>query len=102
MSIFDSVMGNMSSFSDAASTIFDAAGLGKPSKASTSDSLSSSNRMFDALRAGQMSLPYSQGSEFKAAKTKAAEQVDPESINQAWLRRLSRYSEIAQETGVKR
>lgn len=91
MSIFDSVMGVIQPFSTAVSAITAVTGMGKPKSADFS--VDSASSMMRSISAGQMSNPYSL--DFKASKSKPAEQVDAEAINQAWLRRLQRYTEIS-------
>ncbi len=97
MSIFDSIMGDMSSFSDALLSV-GANEVEKSTKPSKNTSETSSLYAANLLSRGQMSLPYRQGDEFVASKSKPAEQTDPETINQQWLRRLNRYAEIATPT----
>ncbi len=105
MSIFDDVIGSASSFADAA---FSAAGLGSDSSKSSSEAyykestqISRENRILNLLQSGKMQMPYRQGDEFVASKSKPADQVDSESVNQQWLQRLSRYASIPQVQGAK-
>ncbi len=103
MSIFDSVIGDTQSFSDALLSV----GEGAVSSATSTSSDSAANSEYRALRLqnmldrGQMSNPYQQGREFTASKSKPTEQVDSENINQQWLQRLNRYSSIPQVQGAR-
>lgn len=104
MSIFDSIINSVSSLGDSLDG-FDwigAAGTAlKGSGKSSDDSMSNSYSMLALSKKlyQNTDMPYSTNG-MKASKSQPLASVDPDEIQNAWLRRLGRYSQITNDANV--
>lgn len=103
MSIFDSIVGSLSSFGDAIaqnapqslSAAYSKSGETAAAKAYYQENSQAGreSRILNMLRMGDTSQPYPSYS-FRAGQSQPAPTANPDEINQQWLQRLSRYSQM--------
>lgn len=110
MSIFDSIINDVSSLGDSLGglSFSDIAGAGLKAASSKKGDDAATVAETNMLTLESMDRKSKSGIQtfgqpygvtgFKASKTEPVGSVDPEVINQAWLRRLDRYRQIAGET----
>lgn len=103
MSIFDSIVGSLSSFGDALSTDFNLKNglkstsygnqIANASGEQGTNALYRSMLLESRLSMGRTEQPYPAYS-FRAGQSQPAPTANPDEINQQWLQRLSRYSQM--------
>lgn len=103
MSIFDSIINDVSSLGDSLGDL-DFSNVGRAAlsamnsnKQSSGDSSAAAYNMLSRLET-KTQQPYSVGG-MRASKSDPVASVDPKQLEAEWLRRLDRYTSIAQTTG---
>jgi hypothetical protein len=100
-SIFDSVMGDIVPFADAALGATGAVAKSNNSGGDLGDAtVLRSLRLEQAITNNKTTTPYGPQS-FQAGKSQQTPSANPEVINQQWLQRLSRYSTMPQFEGAR-